>query len=67
MKKISVLGAAGCTAAATTWTDVTNSDKTIYIGDATSNAFIYSLPTLSGTICTIGSSSVEIVSNNISA
>ena len=53
----------GCTLVAVSWRNGSNPDKTVYINDPISSAYIFNPPTLSSTDCTIRSYSIINIEN----
>ena len=64
-----IIGASTCTSSDVSWTNVYNPDKTVYIGDSTSNAYTFTLPTLttSNPNCVIGTPSVRVLTKSPSS
>ena len=66
MIPISISATPACTSSDVTWTNANNLDKTLYIGDSTSNAYTFNLPTLTTTSsnCVIGTHSVTVLTKS---
>ena len=43
------------------WTDASNQAKTVYVGDPITSAYLFNLPTLTNPSCTIGTTSIKVV------
>ena len=69
MITISISGTSACTSSDVSWTNATNQDKTVYISDSTSNAYTFTLPTLttSNPNCVIGTPSVRVLTKSPSS
>ena len=69
MIPISIGGISGCTSSGVSWTNANNDDKTVYIGDSTSNAYTFTLPTLitPSLNCVIGTNSITVLTNSLSS
>jgi hypothetical protein len=66
---ISIGGISACTSLGVSWTNSINSDKIVYVGDSTSNAYTFTPPTLTTTssICVIGTHSVTVLTKSPSS
>ncbi len=42
---ISITEKSACTSSDVRWTDANNPDKSVYVGDSTTNAYTFTLPT----------------------
>ena len=64
-----IIGASTCTSSDVSWTNLINPDKTVYVGDSTSNAYTFNLPTLTTTSsnCVIGTHSVTVLTKSPSS
>ena len=63
------IGGSTCTSTDVSWTGAINPDKTVYVGDSTSNAYTFNLPTLTTTSsnCVIGTHSVTVLTKSPSS